>query len=85
MEWLQQTLAIGDGENDMEMLRFDGYGIAMGNSGEALKSHACYVTEDNDNQGVEAILERIIPVRGAVPGYLSEGGIRYERSRDTNS
>ena len=46
MEWLcgylgigrEATLAIGDGDNDMQMIGFAAYGVAMGNSPEELKA-----------------------------------------------
>ena len=67
MEWLcgrlgigrEATLAIGDGDNDMEMIEFAGYGIAMGNSPEELKERADYVTGDHDSGGAEAVLRMI--------------------------
>ena len=34
---LEHTLAIGDGDNDMEMIQYAGWGIAMGNSRDELK------------------------------------------------
>ena len=67
MEWLcgylgigrEATLAIGDGDNDMEMIGFAAYGIAMGNSPEELKERAVYVTGDHDSGGAEAVLRMI--------------------------
>ena len=38
-----QTMAFGDGENDMAMLRFAGIGVAMGNGSDLLKRKADYV------------------------------------------
>ena len=49
---LSEMMAIGDGENDVEMLECCGIGIAMGNSYEELKRHADYVTDDIDEDGV---------------------------------
>ena len=47
-----QTMAFGDGENDMSMLQFAGIGVAMGNATEKLKQVADYVTTDIDNNGI---------------------------------
>lgn len=49
---LDEMMAIGDGENDVEMLRDCAVGVAMGNGYEGLKEHADYVTDDIDDDGV---------------------------------
>lgn len=56
---LEHTLAIGDGDNDMEMIQYAGWGIAMGNSRDELKRLARYVTGDNDHGGVEEVLRLV--------------------------
>ena len=52
----EETIAFGDGDNDLEMLRFVGTGVAMGNAEEAVKAAADYVTADIDEDGVEKAL-----------------------------
>lgn len=52
----QETMAFGDGENDMEMLRFVQTGIAMGNAAEAVKACADHVTASVDEDGIEKAL-----------------------------
>ncbi|MBR4462026.1 MAG: Cof-type HAD-IIB family hydrolase [Erysipelotrichaceae bacterium] len=47
-----QSMAFGDGENDMDMLRYVGVGVAMGNSKEILKQKADYVTTSVDEDGI---------------------------------
>lgn len=47
-----ETLAIGDGENDVEMLKECAIGIAMGNSFDGVKEYADYVTDDIDEDGI---------------------------------
>ena len=49
---LCQTMAFGDGGNDMGMLRHANIGIAMGNAEEQVKSIADYVTTAVDDHGV---------------------------------
>lgn len=49
----QESMAFGDGENDMEMLEFAGVGIAMGNAEDMVKKSADYVTDSVDNRGIE--------------------------------
>ena len=51
-----QTMAFGDGENDMAMLRFAGIGVAMGNGSDLLKQKADYVTASVDDDGIEKAL-----------------------------
>lgn len=50
----ERIMAIGNYYNDVEMLRFAGLGIAMGNSPEAVKSAADAVTASNNEDGVAA-------------------------------
>lgn len=50
--------AFGDGLNDMEMIESVGFGIAMGNAGETLKSKARYVTGTLHEDGVAYAVEK---------------------------
>lgn len=52
-----ETVAFGDGENDIPMLEYAGTGIAMGNASETVKSMADYVTDTVDREGVRKALE----------------------------
>jgi len=56
---LSQVAAIGDGLNDLEMLREVGLGIAMGNAPEAVKSVAGWVTSTNNEAGVAQAVRRL--------------------------
>jgi Cof subfamily protein (haloacid dehalogenase superfamily) len=56
---LSQFAAIGDGLNDIEMLREAGLGIAMGNASDAVKSVADWVTGTNDHDGVALAVQRL--------------------------
>ena len=49
----EEAAAFGDGENDIEMLRYVQEGIAMGNANDFVKSIADYVTADIDDNGIE--------------------------------
>lgn len=48
----EETAAFGDNDNDMEMLDFAGYGIAMENATEKCKAAADYYTIHHDADGV---------------------------------
>ncbi len=51
-----ETIAFGDGENDEDMIRFAGIGVAMGNAEECVKTAADYVTADIDDDGIAKAL-----------------------------
>lgn len=51
-----QIMAFGDGENDIDMLRFAGIGVAMGNAADSVKAAADYVTDTVDDDGIEKAL-----------------------------
>ncbi len=48
----QNTYAYGDGINDIEMLQFVQYGVAMGNAKEAVKKAADDITDSHDENGI---------------------------------
>ena len=53
--------AIGDGENDAEMLRFVGCGVAMANATEKTKSGAAHVLDASNTQdGVAEAIDRFV-------------------------
>lgn len=52
----EQSIAFGDGENDVEMLRFAGIGVAMGNACPEAKAAADYITGDVRNDGLALAL-----------------------------
>lgn len=53
----KDTIAFGDGENDIEMLELVGYGVAVENAKDQLKRIAKFGTKTNDEFGVASILE----------------------------
>ena len=54
---MNETVAIGDGANDIPMLECAHYAIVMGNAPEAVKDLADYVTTDVDKDGIENALK----------------------------
>ena len=52
----EETIAFGDGHNDLEMLMFAGIGVAMGNAEESVKAAADYVTASVDEEGIAKAL-----------------------------
>lgn len=53
----EEIMACGDGDNDVEMLREVGFGVAMGNAEEKAKAAADYITATNDEEGVAKAIE----------------------------
>lgn len=53
---LSETMAFGDGGNDVQMLKHVAVGIAMGNAGDEAKQAADYVTDSVDNDGIRNAL-----------------------------
>ncbi len=51
-----EMIAFGDSENDIEMLKFVGIGVAMGNASDEVKAAADYVTDDNNSDGIRNAL-----------------------------
>ena len=49
---LEETMAFGDGGNDIGMLRHASIGIAMGNAKDDVKAAADYVTDSVDEDGI---------------------------------
>lgn len=47
-----ETMAVGDTENDMAIVKAAHIGVAMGNATDELKAQADYVTDTNENDGV---------------------------------
>lgn len=62
-----QVMALGDGENDVEMLELAGIGIAMGNASDHVKAIANVTTKTNDEDGVAEAVEKYVlnPLKAA--------------------
>jgi Cof subfamily protein (haloacid dehalogenase superfamily) len=57
----EETMAIGDNFNDLEMLDFAGTAVVMGNADERLRDHPeFYTTLSNDDAGVADAIGRFI-------------------------
>ena len=48
----EETMAFGDGGNDIPMLEYAGIGVAMGNASEEVQRHADFVTSGVDDEGI---------------------------------
>ncbi len=54
---LEETMAFGDGGNDIPMIQHAAIGVAMGNALDCVKAIADYVTDTVDNDGVAKALK----------------------------
>jgi Cof subfamily protein (haloacid dehalogenase superfamily) len=56
----ERTVAFGDGENDIELVDWAGYGVAVANAHERVKEVADFVCPSVDEQGVAQVLEAFL-------------------------
>ena len=56
----EETIACGDGHNDLSMIQFAGLGVAMANAAPEVKAAADYVTLSNEEDGVACVVEKFI-------------------------
>ena len=54
----EEVAAMGDGYNDLSMIKYAGLGIAMNNAQEPVKAAADYIAPSNDEDGVAIAVER---------------------------
>jgi Cof subfamily protein (haloacid dehalogenase superfamily) len=55
-----RTVAFGDGENDIELVEWAGYGVAVANADERVKEAAAFVCPSVDDEGVAQVLEAFL-------------------------
>ena len=55
----EDSIAIGDGLNDLQMMEYAGIGVAMGNAKEEVKKRADMVTTHIDEDGIYHALEKL--------------------------
>lgn len=60
---LNETVAFGDGGNDITMLHHAGVGVAMGNASDEVKQHADMITDTVDNDGIAKALKSLMELQ----------------------
>ncbi len=55
---ISETMAFGDSQNDIEMLKTVDIGIAMGNASDELKKYCDYITKDLYDDGIDFALRK---------------------------
>ena len=56
----ENSLAFGDSYNDLDMLRYAGFSVAMGIADETVRAAADYVTDTQENAGVSKALWKFL-------------------------
>ena len=57
---LEETIGIGDNDNDLELVKRAGLGVAMGNASPAVKAAADYIAPPVDEEGVVEVIEKFV-------------------------
>jgi Cof subfamily protein (haloacid dehalogenase superfamily) len=60
----EETVAFGDGENDVELLAWAGYAVAVANADPKVLAIADYVCPPVDEEGVAEVIEAYLDSRG---------------------
>lgn len=55
-----EIMAIGDNENDLDMIEYAGVGVAMGNAIPKVKEAANIITDTNVNDGVATVIQEYL-------------------------
>lgn len=56
----EEIIAIGDGENDIEMIKYAGLGVAVANADNKVKENSDYITASNNEDGVGKVIEKFL-------------------------
>lgn len=56
----EEMIAMGDGFNDLSMIKFAGLGVAMANAQPIVKENADFITLTNDEDGVAHVIDRFL-------------------------
>ncbi|KEI07684.1 haloacid dehalogenase [Clostridium sp. K25] len=55
-----EVIAVGDSGNDIDMIKYAGLGVAMGNAFSEVKEIADYITYTNEEDGLAHVIEKFI-------------------------
>jgi Cof subfamily protein (haloacid dehalogenase superfamily) len=59
----ERTIAFGDGENDVELIDWAGFGISVANGDEALRARADWICPTVEGEGVAQVIEALLDSR----------------------
>ena len=57
---IERSIAVGDADNDLEMLSYAGLAVAMGNAKDNVKAIADVIVADNDHDGCAEAIRRFL-------------------------
>lgn len=57
---IENSIAVGDEENDKHMIKYAGLGVAMGNARDSIKDIADFITTSNNDHGVANVINKFI-------------------------
>lgn len=66
----ENVMAVGDSDNDIDMLKVAGWGVAMGNAPTRVQTSANEVTLSNDADGLAVVIEKYFSLS---PGVVKGG------------
>jgi len=56
---IEDTIAVGDGFNDISMIEYAHLGVAMGNANQELKNASDMITDSVDNDGINKLFKKL--------------------------
>ena len=59
----ERVVAFGDAENDLDLLEWAGYGVAVGNAADSVKAVADWVGPSAADEGVAQVIEALLDAR----------------------
>lgn len=68
---MAETIAVGDGHNDVEMLAEAGIGVAMGQATPEVRAHATFAIGGHADDGLAEFIERELLAGEGFPHHLS--------------
>ncbi len=57
---LKERVAIGDGTNDIAMIQWAAFGVAMGGATDEVRIHSDFVAAAVENDGAAAVMQAIL-------------------------
>lgn len=57
---IERTIAVGDADNDLEILKAAGLAVAMGNANEKVKAVSHVIVKDNDHGGCAQVIKEYL-------------------------
>lgn len=56
----EELMTFGDSYNDLTMIQYAGFGVAMGNAKDVIKENADYIAPSNDEDGIVEVINKFI-------------------------